>query len=139
MLLFSMHSKAQYIMQDAMVTDCEGTLTDSDEGPNPGQYNHEEDYLFTICVEGASEITVIFDFFATEEGYDFFTAYDGPDTNSPIISVLDGVLSNPPVLVANSGCISFHFVSDDNIVAQGWSLEWFVEVEEIEYLEKFHK
>ena len=132
MLLFSMHSKAQYIMQDAMVTDCEGTLTDSDEGPNPGQYNHEEDYLFTICVEGASEITVIFDFFATEEGYDFFTAYDGPDTNSPIISVLDGVLSNPPVLVANSGCISFHFVSDDNIVAQGWSLEWFVEVEEIE-------
>ena len=123
---------AQYVMQNALVFDCEGTLTDSEEGPSSGQYDHEEDYLFTVCVEGASEITVNFDFFATEATYDVLTIYDGPDINSPVIAVLDGVLNIPPIVVANSGCISFHFVSDENIVAQGWSLNWTVEVDEIE-------
>ena len=121
----------QYVMQNNLVYDCEGTLTDSEEGPSSGQYDHEEDYLFTVCVEGASEIIVNFDFFATEATYDVLTIYDGPDVNSPVIAVLDGVLNIPPIVVANSGCISFHFVSDENIVAQGWSLNWTVEVDEI--------
>ena len=129
--VLSIQVNAQYVMQNAFVTDCEGTMTDSDAGPDDGQYDHEEDFTFTICVEGASAITVMFDFFATEEIYDLFTVYDGPDINSPVITVLDGVITSPPVLVANSGCITFHFVSDDNIVAQGWSLSWEVEIEDI--------
>lgn len=123
-------SSGQYTMSDAYVTDCEGTLSDSDEGPEEGQYDHNEDFTFTICVEGATAITAIFDFFATEDVYDILTVYDGPDTNSPIIAELEGVLSNPPILVATSGCMTFHFSSDDNIVALGWFLNWSVEVEE---------
>lgn len=123
--------KAQYMMQDTLVTDCEGTLTDSEEGPEEGQYEHNEDFTFTICVEGASSITAFFSSFATEDVYDILTVHDGPDTNAPIIAELSGILSNPPILVANSGCITFHFISDDNIVAAGWLLEWSVEVEEI--------
>lgn len=119
------------MMQNAIVTDCEGTLSDSEEGPEDGQYNHNEDYTFTICVEGASEITAIFDFFATESDFDFLTVYDGPDTNAIIIAILDGILSNPPILVANSGCMTFHFVSDENIVALGWFLNWTVEIEDV--------
>lgn len=121
---------AQYTMENNLVTDCEGTLSDSEEGPQDGQYDHNEDFTFTICVEGAEAITAIFDFFATEDVYDILTVYDGPDTNSPIIAELTGVITNPPILVANSGCMTFHFISDDNIVATGWLLEWFVEVEE---------
>ena len=123
-------ASAQYVMKDTLVTDCEGTLTDSELGPELGQYDHNENYTFTICVEGASSITAIFDFFATESTYDVMTIYDGPDTNSPILAELDGVISIPPTLVANSGCITFHFESDDNIVAQGWLLSWEVEIEE---------
>ena len=122
--------KAQYTMQNAFVTDCEGTLSDSELGPEDGQYDHNEEYTFTICVQGASAITVFFDFFATESAYDILTVYDGPDTNSPIIAELDGVLTSPPIIVANSGCMTLHFVSDDNIVAQGWFLTWEVEIEE---------
>lgn len=129
-VLLSAPLSSQYLMQDAFVTDCEGTLSDSDAGPDEGQYDHEEDFTFTICVEGASAITAVFDFFATEEVYDVMTVYDGPDINSPIIAVLDGVINNPPVLIATSGCMTFHFVSDDNIVALGWFLEWTVEVED---------
>ena len=57
-------AQAQYVMTDALVYDCEGTLSDSEEGPDNGQYDHDEDFIFTICVEGASTITAIFDFFA---------------------------------------------------------------------------
>ncbi len=121
---------AQYMMQNAIVTDCEGTLSDSDEGPGEDQYDHNEDFTFTICVEGASAITAIFEFFATEDTYDVLAVYDGPDINSPLIAELSGVLTNPPTLVATSGCMTFHFVSDDNILAKGWFLEWMVEVDE---------
>ncbi len=122
---------AQFIMQDTTVTECEGTLTDSDQGPLPGQYDHNEDYTFTICVDGAGSITAIFNFFATEDVFDVLTIYDGPDTSSPVLDVLTGVVSNPPILVANSGCMTFHFISDDNIVGTGWLLEWSVEVEDM--------
>lgn len=122
--------QAQFIMTDTLVTECEGTLSDSEMGPEEGQYDHNEDYTFTICVERASSIMATFNFFATESTYDVLTIYDGPDTNAPIINQLDGVISLPPIIVANSGCMTFHFISDDNIVAQGWLLEWEVEIEE---------
>jgi len=117
-----------YNMQNALVTDCEGVLLDSDAGPEEGQYDHNEDFTFTICVEAASEIIVSFDFFATEENYDILTVYDGPDRNSPVLATLSGLLQPAPTLIATSGCITFHFVSDDNIVAIGWRATWRVEV-----------
>ena len=121
-----------YVMQNATVDDCEGILTDSEDGPEEGQYNHNEDYTFTICQDNVDEILITFDFFATEATYDVLTIYDGPDTNSPVIAALDGVIQPPPIFVATSGCVTFHFVSDDNIVAIGWSLTWSVEIEEPE-------
>ncbi len=122
--------QAQFTMQDTTVTECEGTLEDSGAGPFAGQYDHNEDFIFTICVEGAGAVTAIFNFFATEDVFDVLTIYDGPNINSPLITELTGVVTNPPVVVANSGCMTFHFVSDDNIVGTGWLLEWSVEVED---------
>lgn len=117
-------------MQNALVMDCEGVLLDSENGPEEGQYDHNEDYTFTICVPNAREIVLSFDFFATEENYDILTIYDGPDKNSPVIASYSGIIQPPPVVVANSGCITIHFVSDDNIVAIGWRARWSVTVEE---------
>jgi len=54
------YAQPTYMMQDALVDDCEGTLTDSDNGPQVGQYNHNEIYTFTICVENATEIIIAF-------------------------------------------------------------------------------
>ena len=126
----SLNAQTEYNMQNLLVTDCEGIFLDSDEGAEEGQYAHNEDYVFTICIEGATEIIVAFNFFATEANYDILTAYDGPDVNSPLIAELSGVLQPPPTLVANSGCITFHFISDENIAAQGWEAVWSVEIDE---------
>ena len=52
-----------YTMQTAIVDDCEGKLTDSENGPETGQYDHNEDYTFTVCVDGATEIIIAFNFF----------------------------------------------------------------------------
>jgi len=121
-------SQPVYNMQNATVTDCEGVLLDSDNGPEAGQYDHNEDFTFTICVEGATEIIVSFQFFATEENYDILTVYDGPDINAPVLATLSGLIQPAPTLVATSGCITFRFVSDDNIAAIGWRATWTTEI-----------
>ena len=123
-------SQTTYAMQNAFVEECEGILTDSDDGPEEGQYDHNENYTFTVCVDNASEIIISFHFFTTEETYDILTLYDGPNTASPVLATLTGSLQPPPVFVATSGCVTFHFISDDNIVAAGWELEWNVEIED---------
>ncbi|TVR76552.1 MAG: hypothetical protein EA409_13335 [Saprospirales bacterium] len=119
-----------YEMQDLVVFDCEGIFTDSNNGAEEGQYAHNENYTFTICVQGATEIIVVFDYFATEANFDILSVYDGPDTSSPLIAQLSGTLQPPPTLLALSGCITFHFVSDENIAAIGWQASWSVEIED---------
>ena len=76
----------QYTMSTQTVTSCEGALTDSEANTvNPGYYNHNENYSFTICPPNAVSITITFTFFETEPTYDFVRIFDGPDTNSPLI------------------------------------------------------
>lgn len=130
--IYTLVSYAQplYMMQNASVTDCEGILTDSDNGPEEGQYDHNEDFTFTICVEDAEEIILAFAFFSTEENYDILTVYDGTNTGAPVLAVLTGSVQPPPILIATSGCVTLQFTSDDNIVAAGWQMEWSVEIDE---------
>ncbi len=123
-------AQTTYMMQNLVVNDCEGTLTDSENGPEVGQYDHNEDYTFTICVDNADEIIIAFNFFSTEDNYDILAIYDGPNTGSPLLASLTGVIQPPPVIVATSGCVTFHFISDDNIVAAGWELDWTVEIDD---------
>lgn len=125
-------SQPIYMMHTSSVDDCEGTLLDSENGPEEGQYDHNENYTFTICVDGAEEIILDFSFFATEENYDVLTIYDGPDTGSPVIAELTGSISPAPVFIATSGCVTLQFISDDNIVAAGWIMDWSVEIDDPE-------
>jgi gliding motility-associated-like protein len=124
------NAQTEYLMQNLSISECEGILTDSEEGLEEGQYGHNEDFTFTICVDDADEIAVTFDFFATEENLDLLNVYDGPNTSAPLIASLSGIINPPPVLVATSGCITFHFTSDESIAASGWSAHWEVTVNE---------
>ena len=64
-LLFSyMQSHAQYLMSNQTVNDCEGTLSDSEANTQQaGWYDHNENFIFTICPTGASSIIIDFSFF----------------------------------------------------------------------------
>ncbi|MEO5581741.1 MAG: CUB domain-containing protein, partial [Saprospiraceae bacterium] len=112
-------------MQNNLVHDCEGILTHSKMGEDKN-YDHNEDFTFTICVTRATAIILNFAYFATEKTYDVMTIYDGPDRNSPILGTLSGILNPAPGFVAKSGCVTIHFKSDDNITANGWKMNWIV-------------
>ncbi len=118
-------AQPEYNMQNLLVNDCEGVLLHSQAGEEKN-YDHNEDFTFTICVPRATAIILNFEYFATEKTYDFMTIYDGPDRNSPIIASLSGILQPAPTLIARSGCVTIHFKSDDNITANGWKMKWTV-------------
>ena len=132
MVSFTAQAQPEYVMSNNLVRDCEGILTDSEMGPEEGQYDHNEDYTFSICVSQANEIIIAFESFASEDRFDVLTVYDGPDKVSPVLATLSGIVQPPPVLIATSGCATLHFVSDSNIVANGWRLRWRVEIDEPE-------
>lgn len=121
----SLVAQTEYKMQNALVHDCEGILTHSEAGEDKN-YDHNEDFTFTICVPRATAIILNFDFFATEKTYDVMTIYDGPDRNAPVLGTLSGILRPAPGFIARSGCVTIHFKSDDNITANGWKMNWTV-------------
>jgi gliding motility-associated-like protein len=127
----SLFGQSLYTMQNALVSDCEGFLEDSNNGPEEGQYDHNEDYIFTICIENATEIVLLFEYFSSELNFDVLTIYDGPDLSSPQIAQLSGIVQPAPSLIAYSGCVTFHFVSDENIAAKGWRLRWTSRIESL--------
>lgn len=130
MLGLSLPSFAQlptYNMGNQTVYDCQGIFMDSDLGMPAGDYDHNENLFFTICVQQANPITMTFNSFCTEFFLDVLSFYDGPDTNSPLIGRYSGSTVPPPI-IANSGCLTIHFRSDDNLACEGWEAIWDVVV-----------
>ena len=124
LVLISQNLYAQYSMSNATVYDCEGTLTDSEANAvNSGWYDHNENFLFTICPNGALSTTINFTFFETEPGNDYVIIYDGPDNTYPIIGGPYSGMTLPPQIVSN-GCVTIGFVSDVNVAAPGFELNW---------------
>ena len=128
----SVWSTAQvtYYMSNQLVDDCKGILLDSENGDISGNYDHNENYTFTVCIPGSGDIILEFQAFCTEEDFDFIRIYDGPDTLSTLIFGPHSGEEEPPQLVATSGCLTVNFTSDPNVGCTGWIAEWYVEVEE---------
>ena len=124
-LLFSyMQSHAQYLMSNQTVNDCEGTLSDSEANTQQaGWYDHNENFIFTICPTGASSIIIDFSFFNTEPFNDYVLIYDGPNVSSPVLAGPFSGVNTPPQIVSN-GCVTIVFVSDLNVAADGFNLSW---------------
>ncbi len=112
-----------YTMSTQTVYDCEGILTDSDVGQLSGYYDHNEDFIFTICITASDSIFMTFGQFCTEAGFDILTIHDGPNTASPVLGSFSGTITVPPVM-ATSGCLTLHFVSDANVSCTGWQAAW---------------
>ncbi len=113
----------EYFMSNASVTDCKGILFDSDAGQN-GDYAQSEDFTFTICPGMGSTVQLWFNGpFCTENGFDFISFYNGPNTNAPLIGTYSGTTA-PPTILANSGCLTIKFISDANVTCGGWEAQW---------------
>ncbi len=117
-------SQVTYNMSNMQVEDCEGILLDSDANDGaPGNYDHNEHFVFSICPPGGDSIFFTFLDFGTEPNYDVLKIYDSPDTNSPLIGSFSGT-SNPGSFIALSGCITLKFTSDADLSDIGWIAEW---------------
>jgi hypothetical protein len=118
----------EFNMSDTTVTICKGILLDSEAGPGGNIYGNNEDFTFTI--DAGSTITMVFQpTFCLEQGYDRLTFHDGPTINSPQIGpVFSGVVAPPPI-VATSGVLTIHFVSDQSVAYCGFEAQWRAEAE----------
>lgn len=117
----------EFNMMDTTVTDCKGILYDSEVGPG-GTYGTNEDFVFTI--DAGSTITMTFvPPFCLEQGFDFLTFHDGPSINSPQIGPAYSGVIPPPPIVATSGLLTIHFVSDHSVTYCGWEAHWTAEVD----------
>ena len=119
---FEMH--AQYLMSNQTVNNCVGTLSDSEaNSQQAGWYDHNENFVFTICPNGAAAIIIDFSFFNTEPTNDYVLIYDGPNISFPVLAGPFSGINTPPQIISN-GCVTIVFVSDLNVAADGFNLSW---------------
>ncbi len=109
-----------------------------DNGGSYLNYLNDSDYTLTICASNPNEVvTVTFSQFDTEPNYDGLYIYNGTSTIQPFLSgngVGNGSLTNPgsfwgdlnsnlPGPFTSStpdGCLTFRFVSNENVTRPGW-------------------
>ena len=113
----------QYVMSNQSVTDCTGTLTDSEDGLLSGHYDNDEDYTFTICVEGAASITMTIPSIRTELNTDTLMFFDGNSTSAASLGEYHGP-HNAVTITSTGNCLTIRFVSDGSLTAQGWDASW---------------
>lgn len=118
------YAQTVYQMNNQFVTDCKGFLTDTDAGVNPGHYDHNENYTFTICIPGANEIKLDFSAFCTELDYDILRIFDGADTFATQLGPDYSGTNIPPSITSSGECITIHFKSDANVTCSGWTAYW---------------
>lgn len=114
----------QFAMENAVVTDCSGFLTDSGEG---GPYSSDEFLTFTVLVDEEAAVPIQVDFLSQiciETGFDSLVLYDGASSTSPVLGVYTGFDFTPPTVVATSGAVTFVFASDASANYCGFSLAW---------------
>lgn len=126
-----LYAQNDYYMSNRTVSDCKGNFFDSDNGLVSGDYDHNEDYIFTICIPGADNITLTFKAFCTEAIEDYLIIYDGGDTTA---SKLSGKLSgskNPGSFTTTDSCMTIYFHSDVSVPCDGWEASWTTKVKPI--------
>jgi len=100
----------------------QGAIVDS--GGAGGNYGNNETSLLLIRGDQAhTAITLTFDTFSTESGYDFLKIYDGETTGATLLGSFSGA-SLPSPVTATSGTMLIRFSSDGAAVSSGFSAHW---------------
>ncbi|MEX1187995.1 MAG: gliding motility-associated C-terminal domain-containing protein [Bacteroidia bacterium] len=125
-LSFQLNAQLEFDMADTTVTECKGILYDS--GGDGVDYLHNSNLTFTICLDAPGTLTMAFEFFCVEVGFDSLTFHAGPDETYPQIGPAYSGTDPPPAVSISSGCLTLHFVSDANVACTGWLAQWTTEV-----------
>jgi M6 family metalloprotease-like protein len=102
-------------------TAASGTFSD---GTSPTiDYTNNQNCEWLIQPTGANFVTIDFNRFDTEQGFDFVTVYDGPNSTSTQIGTYSG--NNIPASIVSSGnSLYVVFNSDNLITSTGWEITY---------------
>lgn len=89
------------------------------DGSGGLNYENNSNCSWLISPTDVDEITLYFDSFSTQSGFDFVNIYDGINEDGVLLYSASGA-SVPPILVATSGSMFLKFFTDDSITAMGW-------------------
>lgn len=90
------------------------------DGSAPGlNYSPNLNCAWLIQPTGANFISLSFNRFSTESGFDFVEVFDGPNSSSPSLGQFSGT-SLPPVLTSTGNSLYVEFDSDFLINDLGW-------------------
>lgn len=105
---------------DPIVTTCSAKYFDS--GGPADNYSDQEDHTQTFVPSAGNRIKLTWEYFISEQNYDYITVYNGPGTASPILyGPASGTLNIPPLISTDpSGELTVHFTSDEGVTKTGW-------------------
>lgn len=126
LIMFTLQVQAQniYKMGNYKVYDCKGIFTDSDLGLTKGDYSHNENYIFSVCVPGGDYVSLQFDSFCTEKDVDFLQFYDGRDTFGTKIGPRYHGTNKPGTIQSSDSCLTVYFQTDKSVACYGWKATW---------------
>jgi len=102
--------------------ECSGFLYDSG---GPQNYQNNTNGVFVIAPPNAMSVTLTFQSFDFEEGYDYLHIYDGDNIQAPLIGRYDGSnLPNGGVITSTTGSITLRQTSDQGVTEPGFFLGW---------------
>lgn len=120
----SQHPCVYNMPQNGIITtdQCFGFLYDSGGEQN---YHNNTNGVFIIAPHGAMSITLNFQSFSFEQGYDYLYIYDGYGINAPLIGRYDGDnLPNGGTITSSGGSITLRQSTDQFVTEPGFLLGW---------------
>jgi hypothetical protein len=108
----------------SILTEPTGSFSD---GSGDGDYIDFSDCSWIISPHGASQITIAFPEFSTEEYWDMVTVYSCFDVgcdSAEVVDVLTGNYEEIRIVEVLSGIAKVSFYSDGSVTAPGFTLTW---------------
>ena len=95
-------------------------FTNSNDGINGVQgYGNNENYTVTFCSGSSRKIRANF-FYINLRAGDYLYVYDGPSTAGTLLASLTGNVKFPGVFTSSGTCLTFTFISNNDITGGGW-------------------
>ena len=94
-----------------------------EDGSKFSLYWNNTDCDWLIAPDSAEHVYLTFNSFATEEGHDILSIYDGEDASAPLIGQYSGH-DTPPMITSTGNRLYLRFTTDSSTQDQGWTVTY---------------
>ena len=94
-----------------------------DDGSGSTSYNNNSSCTWLIQPTSNGVITLNFNSFSTESGYDYLRIYDGNSTSATLLGTYSGT-SLPPSITSSGNSLFLRFTTDGSQTRAGWNVTY---------------